>query len=60
MNEDENELLVLTMWGCLQCVLMDYNVDISHITPKMGVHMADDYMELLEKHGHIRRDDGND
>lgn len=60
-NKNNEEEYVLTMWGCLYAVLQDYDIDISHITPKMGEHMIEDLMELLEKSGYIGKigdDDG--
>lgn len=49
----EEEKYVLTPWGCLMGVLMDYGIDISHITPKMGEHMVDDFLKNMVKAGHI-------
>lgn len=49
----EEEVYVLTPWGCLMGVLMDYGIDISHITPKMGEHIADDFLKSMVKAGHI-------
>lgn len=52
---DEEAVFTLTEWGCLSCVLLDYNIDFSHITPKMGEHMAQDFLELLERCGYIKK-----
>lgn len=52
-NYDTEERYRLTPWGCLSLTLMDYNVDIDHITPKMGEHMVEDFMKLMETAGHV-------
>lgn len=52
MNEEEK--YVLTPWGCMMAVLMDYGINISHITPKMGEHMVTDFLEYMVAAGHIR------
>lgn len=54
-EDDEEAVFTLTEWGCLSCVLSDYNIDFSHITPKMGEHMAQDFLELLEHCGYIKK-----
>ena len=53
-NEDE-EAYVLSPWGCLAVVMNDYNVDYSHLTPKMGEHMVNDFMETMERVGYVSR-----
>lgn len=61
-NNDENEeedVYVFTPWGCLTSVLNDYNIDISHITPAMGRHMVDDFMELMEMAGYVSKSEDN-
>lgn len=57
MNED-NEVFIMTPWGCLSGVLTDYGVDISHITPRMGVHMVEDFMDAMVKAGHVAKEEG--
>lgn len=52
---DDDEKFVLTEWGCLASTLDDYNIDFSHITPTMGKHMVEDFFNVLEKVGYIRR-----
>ena len=53
INDDTK--FVLTEWGCLASILVDYNIDFSHITPTMGKHMVEDFFNVLEKAGYIRR-----
>lgn len=52
MNEQE-EKYKLTEWGCLSFTLQAYAVDISHITPAMGKHMVEDFMDAMVKAGHV-------
>ena len=52
---DEEEKYVLSPWGCLMGVLMDYGIDTSHITPRMGEHMVNDFMQHMENAGYIRK-----
>ena len=54
INDDTK--FVLTEWGCLASILVDYNIDFSHITPTMGKHMVEDFFNVLEKAGHIERE----
>lgn len=44
---------VLTEWGCLSSVLTDYDVRHDHITPAMGKHMVEDFMERMVKAWHV-------
>ena len=53
LNEDE--VYHLTPWGCMVAIMEDYAVDISHITPKMGEHMVEDFMNLMCEQGHVGR-----
>ena len=46
---------VLTPWGCLSAVLTDYGVDWSHLTPTMGKHMVEDFMDAMVTAGHVVR-----
>ena len=57
MIDDDEEKYRLTIWGCLAVVMMNYNIDFSHMTPKMGEHMAEDLMKVLEKAGYIEEID---
>lgn len=49
----DEEIFVLTPWGCLSDVLQDYGVDISRITPRMGVHMVEDFMDAMCNAGYV-------
>ena len=55
MNEENEEEYRLTLWGCLVEVLEDYNISTGSLTPRMGEHLVEDFMELLEKQGYIRK-----
>lgn len=52
---EENEMYTLAPWGCLSIILNDYNIDISHIKGKVGIHIVEDFMELMEKMGYIKK-----
>lgn len=61
MNKINNEeTYELTMWGCLYAVLQDYNVDVSHISGRLGEHIVEDFMELLKYCGYIERLEADD
>lgn len=58
---DDNDVkYVLSPWGCLSVVLRDYGIDISRISGKVGSHIVEDFMELMEKSGYILKDDNNE
>ena len=50
---DKEEKYMLSPWGCLMAVLMDYCININHITPRMGEHMVADFMDYMVAAGHI-------
>ena len=58
--DDDDVKYVLSPWGCLSVVLEDYGIDISRISGKVGSHIVEDFLELLEKAGHILKCDDNE
>ena len=56
IDAESDEIYTLTPWGCLCAAFSDYNVDISFITGKMGGHIVEDFMELMEKAGYVKKD----
>ena len=50
--EDE-EVLVLTEWGCMEVTLREYGIDTSHIPGKVGMHMVNDFMERMVRAGYV-------
>lgn len=52
-EEDEDERYVLTPWGCMTAAAADYNIDLSHMTAKMGQHFVEDFMEYMETAGYL-------
>ena len=54
-EEDEEEKYVITPWGCLVGTLLDYGVDVSHFTGRVGEHIVEDFMEAMEKAGYITK-----
>ena len=57
-NDDDE--FCLTQWGCLCAVLNDYGIDVSHLTPVMGVHMVDDFMDLMVRNGYVKKVNENE
>lgn len=54
-RNDEEERYMITEWGCLYLVLMDYGIDVSHITGAVGKHMVEDFMESMVKAGYVAK-----
>ena len=57
---DDNDVFVLSEWGCLSNVLVDYGVDVSRVTGKIGEHIVEDFMELMVKCGYIKKAEDDD
>lgn len=57
-DEEPEEIYHLTPWGCLSVVLTDYGVDISGITPAIGVHLVEDFMDSLVRQGLLVKENG--
>ena len=55
---DDDTQFVLTPWGCLSSVLEDYGIDISRVSGKIGGHIVDDFMELMERAGYVVHNEG--
>lgn len=60
ITDDDDVKYVLSPWGCLSVVLEDYGIDISRISGKVGSHIVEDFMELMEKAGYILECDDNE
>lgn len=60
ITDDDDVKYVLSPWGCLSVVLEDYGINISRISGKVGSHIVEDFMELMEKSGYILKDDSNE
>lgn len=60
MNEHDEDVFVMTPWGCLFATLSDYGIDMSNITPTIGQHMVEDFMNAMVKAGHIGLKDNDD
>ena len=56
----DEEKFIITPWGCLYATLMDYGIDVRHVSGKVGEHIVDDFMETMVKAGYIGRSDGGD
>lgn len=53
MEFNEDDMFVLTEWGCLLCVLNDYGIDVTHIPGRVGNHIVEDFMDMMVKCGYI-------
>lgn len=52
---DDEEMYILTPWGCLSEVLEEYGIDTERITAKIGEHMVDDFMKLMIKSNYVKK-----
>lgn len=55
----EEEVYALSPWGCMYCILKDYGIDVENVPCVIGQHMVEDFMELMQKQGYLRKADGN-
>ena len=54
LDMSETEEYRLTPWGCLSVILDNYGVDYSGVTPTIGKHLVEDFLNLMEKSGHLK------
>lgn len=59
-DEEEDENYMLTPWGCLYGVLIDYGVNVSHISGRVSEHIVDDFMDAMVKCGYVGKVEDND
>lgn len=59
MNNDD-EKWGLTPWGCMYAVLQDYGFNSKQITPTMGEHMVEDFMEMMVTAGIVSKKEQED
>ena len=52
---NDDEIYVLTPWGCLYATLKDYGINADHIPGRVGEHIVDDFMEAMAKSGYVRK-----
>lgn len=52
---DDECVYALTPWGCMMSILNEYNIQHDHITPRIGEHMVEDFMNLMEKQGIVKK-----
>lgn len=57
MTNSEEEPSKLTPWGCLYATLIDYGIDVSGITGKIGEHMVNDFMKCMERCGYVKKEE---
>lgn len=51
----DDDVFCLTPYAILHLVCNQYNIDISHLTSKMGEHFYEDLMKCLEANGYVER-----
>lgn len=56
-EDDDNETYVLTPWGCLYTVLLDYGINAEHISGRVGSHIVEDFMDAMERSGYVAKAD---
>lgn len=54
-NDNEDENYVLSPWGCLYAVLLDYNIDLSYVKGRVGEHIVEDFMDAMVNCGYISK-----
>ena len=54
------ENYVLTEWGCLASVLIEYGINVSHITGRVGAHIVEDFMDAMCNAGYVSKKEGED
>ena len=52
---EEEEMYVLTPWGCLYSVLTDYNIPVDSVPGRVGEHIVEDFMEAMAKAGYVAK-----
>lgn len=57
--EDDNERYFLTPWGCLCCAFGDFGLKPPEISGKMADALMDDFFEIMEATGILKKK-GND
>lgn len=59
IDDNDEEKYCLTPWGVLCSVLLDYNINVDHITGKMGEHLVEDFMDAMVTSGYVaKKSDG--
>ena len=59
--ENEDTLYHITPWGCLYVTLIDYGIDVNHISGRVGNHIVEDFTDIMEKAGYLSKvNDQND
>ena len=52
-DEEDDETYILTPWGCLHSVLIDYGINVGYISGRVGEHIVDDFMDAMVKCGYV-------
>jgi len=51
--DDEDEVYALTPWGCLESTLLEYGIDVSHVSGRVGGHIVEDFMDSMIRSGYV-------
>jgi len=57
INIDDNDRFVITPECLLYQTISEYGIDPGDWTPKIWLHIYEDFMEDLEKAGYVRKED---
>lgn len=60
MRNNKDEEFTLTPWGCLAGTLEEYGIDTSKVSPRVGEHIIEDFMDVMVRCGHVVKMEGND
>lgn len=55
VKDTDEERYRLTPWGCLYAVLKDYKIDCDWVSGKVGEHIVDDFMGIMERCGYVSK-----
>lgn len=56
INNEDEEKYTFTPWGCLCAVLTDYGFDVDRVSGKVGEHIVEDFMDLMEVCGYVSKE----
>ena len=54
-DDDSEVRYQITPWGCLFAVLTEYGVDVGHISGRIGGHIVDDFMDVMQAAGYVSK-----
>ena len=57
INIDDNDKFVIAPESLLYQTISEYGIDPGEWTPKIWLHIYEDFMDGLEKAGYVRKED---